>query len=247
MVDIVTEEDIQKSIIKYLGDHKDEDISNNKDQYKLLMLNGEILYFVDKLAKYINNNFKGRDIVITCILKGAVYFFVDLTRRLTIPYSVYFIESSSYCDNQTQDKIEILSNIVPSKFNNKHVILIDELYDNGKTLETVKNNILEQTNIASIFTCTMFIKKKNIHNYPLPDLCGAHIPDLWVIGYGLDDKQTKRGWIHLFAVPKNRDDLKNDDDIIFDNTKEGIEKYEYIRKQFMNMMDIVKNNICNHP
>lgn len=160
-------------------------------------------------------------------MKGAVYFHVDLTRMLTIPHSQYFIEASSYHDSQSQsEKVELLSKIVPSKFVGKKVILIDELYDNGTTLNNLKEKISEIAGVKldDIFTCTIFKKKKET-NKPAPDLYGILVPNVWLVGYGLDDMQEKRNWPHLFAVPKSIDIPLTIDDKLFEDT----EYYEKIR------------------
>ena len=62
-----------------------------------------------KVAERINREFEGQEVVLVCVLKGCVFFFVDLTRNLTIPFSIYFLEASSYHDEQTQtETVEIL-------------------------------------------------------------------------------------------------------------------------------------------
>ena len=200
-------------------------------EWRVILTSQEIEKCVQKCADYINNNFKGKKIIMTCILKGAVYFLADLTRKLIIPHSCYFIESSSYKDKQVQDeKVEILSKIIPSKFADREVILIDELFDNGTTLNYVKNAIHEQGNVPldKIFTCTLFKKSRDysltctnnntdIQCAKSPDLIGIEVPDIWLVGYGLDDCQEKRGWTYLFACPKAPDVSKTKDDIIFEN------------------------------
>src|SRR3989304_8082321 len=88
----------------------------------------EIKVFVQKCADFINTNFEGKDVIVVCIRKGASYFFVDLTRKLKVLHSTYFIEASSYKDTQTQsENLEILSIINEDKFRGKQVILLDEL------------------------------------------------------------------------------------------------------------------------
>jgi len=178
-----------------------------------------------------------KPVVITCILKGASIFTTDLVRELTsiimkdyleqvkfadgkyyprssvpkIPEtpSLYFIESSSYHDSQTQSKeIEILSLIKKDKFEGRQVILVDELCDNGKTLEVVKQYILKEVPTLTpddVYTCVAFTK--NFHpdkprNYPLPNLTGFMVPDVWLVGYGLDNNQQLRGLNSLWAKPK---------------------------------------------
>src|SRR5687767_1719395 len=132
-----------------------------------------------KCAGVINAKFAGKDVVVVGILKGAVYFYVDLTRMLTIPHSCYFIEATSYHDSQSQSGLSIFSSITPKKFAGKHVVLVDELYDNGKTLDAIKVAIHEKANIPldMIFTCTLFKKDKKT-KYPAPDLFGIVIPDV---------------------------------------------------------------------
>ena len=200
---------------QFLYEHRHE--GDVKD-WKVIMTENQINLVNDYVASKINEKFKGNPIVIASILKGAIYFTVDLTRRLTIPHSLYFIEASSYKD-ETQHKLELLSAIIPSKFENRKVILIDELYDNGLTLHLVKTKLLSEVPSLSpedIFTCVLFKKNKE-SSYPLPDLVGIDLlPNVWLVGYGLDDNQTKRNWKHLFAVPKTSGS-KTIDDGLFDN------------------------------
>lgn len=170
--------------------------------WRLLLTKDEIDVAVRYCAKIINEKFKGKDIVIACILKGCVYFFVDLTRIVTIPHSAYMFEFSSY-HGQQQESGEILSLIQPDKFKNKHVVLLDELYDNGLTLESVKQEIITKGRVPAenIFTCTL-MRKEHPGKYPEPDLCPLVLPDCWLVGLGLDDSQQKRNWTCVYACPK---------------------------------------------
>eukprot|EP01090_Pellita_catalonica_P014706 TRINITY_DN380_c0_g1_i1.p1 TRINITY_DN380_c0_g1~~TRINITY_DN380_c0_g1_i1.p1 ORF type:complete len:261 (-),score=45.75 TRINITY_DN380_c0_g1_i1:23-733(-) len=197
-----------KELVKgFLKTRKDlGDVDVGKD-WRLLFTKDDIAKIVDKIAAEINTRFAGEDIVLACILKGAAYFFVDLTRKLTIPYNTYFIQASSYAGDKTQGECEVLSILNPEKFKGKKIILVDELFDNGKTLHTVKSRLLATPGIETIaenvYTCVCFQKDKEI-KYPDPDLVGfSNLPDVWVVGYGLDDRQEKRGWEHLFACPRS--------------------------------------------
>lgn len=207
------------------------DVQNN---WRLIMSEEEIQTVVKKLADKINRDFNGKSIVLTCILKGAAYFFVDLTRHLKIPHSCYFIEASSYHNNQTQSEcINISSSIEPSKFIGKTVILLDELFDNGFTLSAIKTAIQEKANVSAdnIFTCTIFVKSKENIYYEQPNLFGLKVPNVWLVGYGLDDCQEKRGWPHLYACPKGPGIEKSPDDIIFESEIEYESMRNKIKKQ----------------
>ncbi len=188
---------------------------NIPTEWCLIFTETEIASYVKKCADYLNHKFSNDDVVVVCILKGAAYFYVDLTRMLTIPHSCYFIEASSYKDSQKQcDQLEILSIINPEKFRGKKVILIDELYDNGCTMYNIKNAISEKAKVAldDIFTCTAFKKNKET-SFPQPDLCGVTTPDVWLVGYGLDVKQRYRNLKELYGCPKTEDIPKTVDDI----------------------------------
>ena len=203
--------------MEFISSRKDLGKGNVAGTWKLILTQSEIKSIVKKCANVINEKFEGKNIVIVCLLKGAAYFFVDLTRELIIPYSTYFIEASSYRNKQTQDEeIEILSKIVPSKFIDKHVILIDELYDTGNTIEKVKIAIHDKAAVPydKIFMCTLFKKNKESTN-PDPDFYGIDVPNVWLVGYGLDDNQEKRGWTYLFACPKCKGVPESRDDLIF--------------------------------
>ena len=215
--------------MEFLAKRKDLRDPTIVDSWKLILSAEEIKMFVKKCASVINSKFEGKDIVVVCILKGAVYFFVDLTRELDIPYSTYFIKATSYHNGQTQSEtLSITGSIEPSKFINKHVILVDELFDNGHTMEQIKMAIHEKASVPldKIFTCTLFKKNKET-SCPEPDLYGVIVPNVWLVGYGLDDKQEKRGWTHLFACPKCADVPESEDDVIF---KDSV-AYDQMRKE----------------
>jgi len=151
--------------------------------------------------------------VLVGILKGAFMFMSDLCRAMTRPYSVYFVEASSYKEGRTQlASVEVSSDICKDKFvdpvtKDKHkIVLIDELLDNGKTMEDMKRHILDvlkdSHTEADILTVCLFSKER-ARECPEADVTGIpNLPDLWLVGYGLDDRGTKRGWTDLFAVPK---------------------------------------------
>lgn len=222
--------------MEFLQERKD--LRNQTDivnDWRLVMTDKEIDQCVKKCADVINKKFQGKEIVLTCILKGAVYFFVDLSRYINIPYSCYFIEATSYHNGQTQsDTLKIMGSIEPSKFINKHVILLDELFDNGHTMHQIKNAINEKANIPldMIFTCTLFKKNKYTTSTP-PDLYGVNVPDIWLVGYGLDDRQEKRGWTYLFGCPKSVNIKESEDDIIFKNEV----KYKEMRSRLLESID----------
>ena len=201
---------------------------------------------VEKCANILNKKFRDceNEVLLVCVLKGATYFYVDLSRKLEFIHSCYFMEASLYKNCQVQsENVEILTHIDPSKFFGKKIILVDELYDTGHTLTNIKQHILTHANVPvdDILTCTAFQKvKKNIigttgtigtiGTMGVPDVCGMVLPDVWLIGYGLDDKQYFRNLKCLYACPKTDNVQKTEDDKIFDDP----EMYNKYRKCLKN-------------
>lgn len=196
-------ESSMKASYEFLKNREDLGNVDIYNTWRLLLTEEEIDVAVKYCARVITEKFRGKDIVIACILKGCVYFFVDLTRKVTLPHNAYLIEFASYNGQQQLHTGEILSLIQPEKFKGKHVVLLDELYDNGLTLESVKQEIIEKGQVPAenIFTCTL-MRKEHAGKYPEPDLCPLIMPSVWLCGYGLDDNQNKRNWSCVYACPK---------------------------------------------
>lgn len=171
----------------------------------------QINLLVDSCARRINSDLSGvKNLTIVAVLKGAVYFFVDLTRKITIPHSQLFIAASSYNDEQKQSQLKIQTEIPRNKIEGKTVLLVDELFDTGLTINLIKEYI-ESLGADKVYTCTAFVKNKTMK----PDYYGLNTPDVWLVGYGLDDCEKNRNLIDLYAVPKHPDIEKNEDDKIF--------------------------------
>jgi len=203
-----------------------DNASNVNSSWKLILTPSEIERVVKDCANEINQRFIGEDIVIVCLLKGATYFYVDLNRYITIQHTSCFIETKSY-ENQSQSSLQIISKIDPSIFKDKHVILVDELFDSGNTLCGVKNVLNQEFGISNnmIFSCTAFVKNRH-QTHSLPDIFGIFVPDVWLVGYGLDLQQRNRNWTSLYAVPKKEGIPDSLDDQLFTNP----EYYTHVRE-----------------
>jgi len=140
-------------------------------------------------------------------------FMSDLCRALTRPYSVYFVEASSYKNAREQaSSVDISSEMADAKFFDAttraphKVVLVDELLDNGETMHQMKLHLLAKLAAThsekDILTVCAFSKQRE-RSAPEADITGIpNLPDLWLVGYGLDDRGAKRGWTELFAIPK---------------------------------------------
>lgn len=181
--------------------------------YRLILTREEIEAGVRIVAHRIETWAKSERIVLVGILKGAFMFMSDLCRALVRPYSVYFVEASSYKEAREQGGVQISgASISAEKFVDAttkaphKIVLIDELLDNGKTMDEMKQHFLRCLSDThkenDILTVCLFSKERE-REWPQADITGIlDLPDLWLVGYGLDDRGTKRGWTELFAIPK---------------------------------------------
>lgn len=180
--------------------------------YRLICTREEIEAGVRILARRIETWSKGERIVLVGILKGAFMLMSDLCRAMVRPYSVYFVEASSYKDDRQQGGMAIAAELASAKFcdattKKPHkIVLIDELLDNGKTMAEMKAFFLARlsgTHTESDILTACLFSKARARTWPDADITSIpNLPDLWLVGYGLDDRGTKRGWTELFAIPK---------------------------------------------
>ena len=140
---------------------------------------------VAELAQTISHDYAGDGaVVLVGVLRGAFIFLADLARRLTIDRQVDFIALSSY-DGDVHSGVVRLVMDLRIAVAGRHVLIVDDIVDTGRTLEYLKRN-MNLRGAASVRTCVLLRKPGN-HEVPLEvDYCGFEIPDVWVVGYGLD-------------------------------------------------------------
>ena len=143
---------------------------------------------VTELATQISDDYKAEgveDVYMLGVLRGAFIFLADLSRRLTIPRRVDFIALSSYEDPSTTSGAVRLVLDVRAPLRGKHVLVVEDIVDSGKTLEYLLRT-LNAREPASLKTCVLLQKPDRLEVPASIDYLGFTIPDKWVVGYGLD-------------------------------------------------------------
>jgi hypoxanthine phosphoribosyltransferase len=141
---------------------------------------------VEELAREIDRDYQGAEnLLLVGVLRGAYIFLADLSRRLTVPRSVDFIALSSYGQGtQSTGAVRLIMDL-RSDITNQHVLVVEDIVDTGYTLDYLLRNF-EARGAASVKTCVLVRKpdraKVDVHI----DYLGFDIPDVWVVGYGLD-------------------------------------------------------------
>jgi hypoxanthine phosphoribosyltransferase len=151
---------------------------------KKLFTTRQIHSKVKELAQSISSDYEGKEIFSVGTLKGAVIFFADLVRSITVPLTFDFIIASNYKKTETTGCVNIYSDL-REDIAGKHVLLIEDVVDTGLTLKFLRERLLER-NPESLRICVFLDKKeRRIVDVPI-DYIGFEIPDEFVVGYGLD-------------------------------------------------------------
>ncbi len=157
---------------------------------------------VDELAAEIDRAYAGTDmLVLVGVLKGSFVFLADLARRLTVPHRIEFIAVSSYGDRASEhaEAVRLLMD-VRHDIGGQDVLLVEDIVDTGHTL-TYLLRMLEARRPASLGVCTLLHKPDRTEREVTIDHLGFSIPDVWVVGYGLDYAERYRTLPYIAELP----------------------------------------------
>lgn len=168
---------------------------------KILFTTTEIEEKIKTLAQKINEDYADKELLVVTLLRSAFMFVSDLSRHLTInPYLDFIVVTRYGYGDMLGKEPKILKDLdVP--VNDKHILIIENIVDNGKTLFYIKEG-LKIRKPLSIKTCTLFNKPKKREVEIEPDYNGFVVPDQFVVGYGLDYKQKYRNLPYLATLKK---------------------------------------------
>ena len=157
---------------------------------------------VKEIANKIDNDYKDEEVIIISILKGAIYFTMDLVKNINNPnIQLDFMKVSSY-KNNTESNNEIDFQLdISIDVTNKNIIIVDDILDTGYTMQFLYN-YLAKKNPKSIKTCVLLNKpERRIININA-DYVGFDIKNEFVIGYGLDYDEKYRNLPHISYIKR---------------------------------------------
>jgi hypoxanthine phosphoribosyltransferase len=154
---------------------------------------------VRELAAEIDRDYADKPrLLLVGVLKGAFIFLSDLCRALTVPHAVDFMAVSSYGNTATSGAVRIVLDL-REPIEGKHVLLVEDIVDTGNTLHYLQQ-VLSSRSPASLHTCALS-RKEGLQTMTVPvDYLGFTIPDVWVVGYGLDYADTHRTLPYIGAL-----------------------------------------------
>lgn len=164
----------------------------HQDVSKVLITKEEIDKRIDELAARITADYKGKNVLMVCVLRGAVLFFADIVRKINLDVRLDFMAVSSYGGNNmsTSGEVRIVKDLA-QPIEGLDVIIVEDIVDSGHTLKYLKN-MLKARNPASIKICALLDKPDRREVEIKADYLGFTVPNEFVVGYGLDYAEKYR-------------------------------------------------------
>lgn len=146
---------------------------------------------VGELGAEITEAYRGKELVLVGVLKGAFVFLADLVRAIDLPLSVDFLSVSSYGPGTKSSGVVRLVEDLSAPIEDKHVILVEDIVDTGLTARYLLEN-LQTRKPASLALCSLLEKPARSQVEVPIEYRGFVIDDVFVVGYGLDHDQRYR-------------------------------------------------------
>lgn len=168
---------------------------------RVLLSEEKINQRVKEMAAQISADYAGKeDIVLVGVLKGSFIFLADLARQLTVPHHVDFIALSSYNSGTVSGAVRLIMD-TRAAVTDQHVLVVEDIVDTGNTLNYLLR-LFQARQPASLRTCVL-TSKPDRREVEVPlDYLGFEIPDVWVVGYGLDYADRYRTLPYIAALKR---------------------------------------------
>lgn len=166
-----------------------------KDDMVPFITKSEIDELVDQLAKQIEYDYEGKEIVFICPLRGSVHLTADLMRKIDLPQQVDFVYVTAV---EKGGAIKIVKDI-SLNIAGKHVIIVEEIIDTGRTLSFLRNRLFASAP-ASLKIVTLLDKPARRELPIKADYIGKTIDDRYVVGYGMDSEEMGRNYPDIYHL-----------------------------------------------
>ncbi len=170
---------------------------------KTLISAGELQSRIDEIAREINRDYADSDLLICVgVLKGSVFFMVDLLKRVTAPVAVDFFQTASYGGAKIPGEVRIKKDLDLS-IRGRDVLLIEDIVDTGYTLRTILD-LLRFRGAKSVKLCAL-LDKAGAREVEVPiDYCGFPIENVFVVGFGLDFDERYRNLPYIGVLEEEQ-------------------------------------------
>jgi len=166
---------------------------------EILVQPDDLQHRVRELGAEITRDYAGRQPLLVCVLKGAVFFLSDLMRAIDLPCEVDFMAVASYGSaTQSSGVVRILKDL-DAVIAGRDVIIVEDIVDSGLTLQYLLRN-LKARDPASLAVCALLTKPERLEVDLSPRYVGFEIPNRFAVGYGLDHAERYRNLPYVAAL-----------------------------------------------
>jgi len=164
----------------------------DRDVEQVLISETQLDETVSRMAAQIDADYKDKNLLLLCILKGSLVFMGDLMKKLSIPCEIDCMKVSSYGNGSiTSGRINILLDLHRQDLSEKDILIIEDIIDSGRTLSYLVS-YLQINGARSVRSAALLDKPSRREVDYTPDYVGQEIPDAFVVGYGLDYAEKYR-------------------------------------------------------
>jgi hypoxanthine phosphoribosyltransferase len=165
----------------------------------------DIAAAVKRLARSIEKDYHGEEILFVCLLKGSFMFTSDLVRNIRNPSRVDFMRVSSYGKAMKSGGKITVTKDLEEEVEGKNIIVIEDIIDSGLTLKSI-SDMLRSRNPKSFKICALIDKKARREVDIEGDYVGFTIEDGFVVGYGIDHAEQYRNYPEIYVVEEKRNE-----------------------------------------
>ena len=166
---------------------------------KILVQQDDLAHRVRELGREISDDYRGSELFLVGVLKGAVFFLSDLMRHLDVPCQVDFMAVASYGSATDSSGVVRILKDLDAPIEGRQVLIVEDIVDSGLTLSYLLRT-LRARNPASVEVCALLTKPER-RKVELPiRYVGFEIPNRFAIGYGLDHGERYRNLPYVAAL-----------------------------------------------
>ena len=169
------------------------------ERVRVLLTEQEVDAKIQEIGEQISKDYAGKQVHLVCVLKGGVFFMCELAKRITVPVTMDFMALSSYGDGTTSSGYITMKKELDESIQGKDVLIVEDIVDSGRTLKYLVEE-LSRRNPASLALCTLLDKPDRRVVDIKADYTCFEIPDVFVVGYGLDYAQKYRNLPYIGIV-----------------------------------------------
>jgi len=173
-----------------------------KERLEVLISEKDLKKRIKELADKISKDYKGKKPVFVSILKGGGFFLTDLVRGMKLDLTIDYIAASSYgTETESSGNVRILKDL-SAPIDGKDVIIVEDIIDTGYTLKAIRD-MLKAKKANSVKICVLLDKPDRRKVSVSVDYVGFKIPDLFVVGYGIDYAERYRNLPYIAVLKKD--------------------------------------------